>query len=173
MNMKRYIDKDGHFWDGKSVHYGNKWVINPTEEDLIKAGYTEYVEPEPTEEELLERTRQKKIGDIYSYDSSEAVNSFTIGNQTMWLNVSERQQIATQITANEAVGRENMTRWFGGQSFTFPIATWKQMLMDLEVYAGDAINVTERHLAAVNALMTKEEIESYDHTVGYPEKLSF
>lgn len=170
---KRYIDKDGHFWDGKSVHYENKWVINPTEEDLIKAGYTEYVEPEPAEEELLERARQKKIDDIYSYDSSEAVNSFTIGNQTMWLNVSERQQIATQISANEAIGRENMTRWFGGQSFTFPIATWKQMLIALEVYAGDAINVTEGHLAAVNALTTKEEIESYDYTVGYPNRLSF
>jgi hypothetical protein len=47
------------------------------------------------------------------------------------------------------------------------------MLVALEVYAGDALNVTEAHKAAVNALETIEEVDNFDITVGYPEKLSF
>ena len=91
----------------------------------------------------------------------------------MWLTVDERQQIATQISANEAVGRESMTRWFGGASFTFPLTAWKQMLVALEVYAGDALNVTEGHRAAINALDSIQDVEGYDYTTGYPEKLEF
>ena len=128
--------------------------------------------PAPVIDELA-IAKVNKIREIEIYDSSDEVNSFTIGGQEMWLNVEERQQLATQISANEAVGRESMTRWFDGNSFTFTIAQWKQMLVALEVYAGDAINVTEAHKAAVNALTTVAEIEEYDYTTNYPEKLSF
>ena len=127
----------------------------------------------PPHVRTLDEAKREKIMQIEEYDRSEAVNSFTIGNQTMWLTVSERQQLATQISSNEAIGRENMTRWFGGQEFTFPLTTWKQMLVALEVYAGDALNVTEAHKAAVNALGTIEEVDNFDITAGYPEKLSF
>ena len=47
------------------------------------------------------------------------------------------------------------------------------MLVAIEVYAGDALNVTESHKAAVNALDSVEAVEAYDITAGYPEKLSF
>ena len=66
-----------------------------------------------------------------------------------------------------------MTRWFNGHEFTYPIASWKQMLVALEVYAGDALNVTEAHKAAVDALETIEAVDNFDITAGYPEKLSF
>ena len=127
----------------------------------------------PAPERTLEEAKMEKIEEIEEYDRSEAVNSFTIGNQTMWLTVDERQQLATQISSNEAIGRDTMTRWFNGQEFTFPLATWKQMLVALEVYAGDALNVTESHKAAVNALETIEEVDNFDITAGYPDKLSF
>lgn len=173
---KKYLDPDGKLWNGKNIILNDMMIINPTEEQLLEAGYTEYVEPapaEPTEEELLEQAKQEKLWQIDDYDRSDAVNSFTIGGQQMWLTVQERQQIATQISANEAAGRENMTKWFNGQSFTFSIDVWKQMLLAVEIYAGDALNVTESHKAAVNALTTKEEVEEYDYTTGYPQKLVF
>ena len=47
------------------------------------------------------------------------------------------------------------------------------MLNVLEMYALECYNVTQSHIAAVKALDTIEEIESYDYTVGYPKKLSF
>jgi hypothetical protein len=47
------------------------------------------------------------------------------------------------------------------------------MLVLLEVYAAEALNTTERHKIAINALETIEEIEAYDYTTGYPTKLAF
>ena len=162
--MKIYYNPTTKEWytEGNSI---TKNISNgvfsgiPSEQRLTEWGFEEWVEPTPTPEELLARAKADKIAELEAYDSSDAVNSFSIGGQDMWLTVEERQQIATQISANEAVGRENMTRWFGGQSFTFPLATWKQMLVALEVYAGDAINVTESHKAAINALESIEDVE--------------
>lgn len=175
--MKRYYNATTHEWynEGQSL---TKRVENgvfsgiPSVEQLYDWGFREWVEPAPTPEQLLERAKQAKIAELEAYDASDAVDSFTINGQSMWLTVEERQQIATQISANEAVGRDNMTRWFGSHSFTFPLATWKQMLVALEVYAGDAINVTEAHKAEVRELTSIEAVEGYDYKTGYPEKLS-
>lgn len=176
--MKRYYNSTENKWyiEGERITVKGSGMLFsgvPSEEQLTEWGYEEWHEPEPTPEQLLERAKQEKLMALDAYDQSEEVNSFEIGGQTMWLNVEERQQIATQISANEAVGRETMTRWFGGQSFTFPLTVWKQMLTALEVYAGDALNVTEGHRAAIEALSSVEDIEGYDFTEGYPEKLSF
>ena len=43
----------------------------------------------------------------------------------------------------------------------------------LENYACAAYNITSRHIAAVNALETVEEVEAYDFQKFYPEKLTF
>lgn len=140
----------------------------------------EYPAEEGKEDDLAEvkalalpAVKEYRIGQIDAYDKSSAVNTFYLGTLPMWLNVSERQQLATQISANEAIGRDSMTKWFGGFEFAFPIDAWKQMLVALEVYAGDALNVTESHKAAVNALADTDEVIDYDFTEGYPEKLVF
>ena len=176
--MKKYYNTTTNKWynEGNTITMSNEGILFsgvPSEEQLLAWGYEEWVEPTPTEEELLARAKQSKIAELEAYDSSDAVNSFTIGGQTMWLTVAERQQIATQISANEAVGRETMTRWFDGQAFTFSLNTWKQMLVALEVYAGDALNVTEGHKADIIALESIEDVEDYDFTVDYPNKLEF
>ena len=145
----------------------------PSKEPLTAWGFEEWHEPEPTPAEQLETAKRQKIAELEAYDQSDAVNSFTLGGQQMWLTVEERQQLATQISANEAVGRTDMTRWFGGQRFTFPLAAWRQMLVLLEVYAGDAINVTEAHRAAIGRLTTVKDVVAYDYTAGYPQRQEF
>ena len=121
----------------------------------------------------LPSIKEYRISQIEEYDRSGAVNTFYINGNPMWLTVQERQQIATQISANEAIGRETMTKWFGGNEYTFPIALWKQMLVAVEVYAGDALNVTESHKVAVSAIEDADEALGYDITAGYPEKIHF
>lgn len=177
--MKKYYNETTHEWyfEGKTItrrlESGALFSGIPTLSQLTEWGFTEIVEPEPTPEELLEAAKQSKIQEIEDYNVSDAVNEFSINNNPMWLTVEERQQIATQINVNEAVGRTSMTRWFNGQEFTFPLTTWKQMLVALEVYAGDALNVTESHKASIMDMDNVEDIESYDFTEDYPEKLSF
>lgn len=158
----------------------NKWVLLSDEQKAFyEANPTASVkevwdmELTPPHVRTLDEAKSEKIMEIEEYDSSEAVNSFTIGNQTMWLTVSERQQLATQVSSSEAIGRTTMTRWYGGEDFTFSLDVWKQMLVALEIYAGDSKNVTEAHKAAVNALETIEEVDNFNITAGYPDKLSF
>jgi hypothetical protein len=48
-----------------------------------------------------------------------------------------------------------------------------QMLLAIEIYASECYDNTQRHMAAVDVLESKEEIDAYDYRVGYPEKLEF
>ena len=121
----------------------------------------------------LPNIKEYRISQIEDYDKSDNVNSFYLGDIQMWLTVAERQQLATQISANEAIGRDSMSKWFGGKEFSFPISAWKQMLVAVEVYAGDALNVTEGHKSEVIAIENADEVIAYDITKGYPEKLVF
>lgn len=171
--MKRYIDKDGNFWDGISIVLDGMRVFNPSEQQLQEAGYEEYVETEPTPEELLKRAKNEKILAIRDYDNSAEVNSFTIGDKQMWLDFDQRSRIRTSLDAYKATGASSMTKWFDGVEYAFTIQQWESMLNMLEIYADEALNVTETHIAAVNALDTVEAIEVYDITTGYPTKLIF
>lgn len=161
-------------------YVNNLWVLLSDEQVAFHLMYPEASVKEvwdmqlfPPHVRTLEEAKEEKIEEIVAYDQSDAVNSFSINGQEMWLTVEEREQIATQINANEAVGRETMTKWFDGVTYTFPIATWKQMLVALEVYAGDALNVTEWHKSSVMALDDIEAVDAYDYTTDYPTKLAF
>lgn len=176
--MKRYYNSTTKKWytEGQTMtEYINGALFSgvPSEEQLTAMGYVEYHEPEPTPEELLQRAKDSKIAEIEAYDASDAVNSFTINGQPMWLTREDRTQIDESINAYEAQGASTMTKYFGGVAYTFPLTAWKQMLNALIVYASEALNVTESHKAAVNALTTVEDVEAYDFTANYPTKLSF
>jgi len=161
------------FLDGKWILLSNEQVEFHTQNPDASIEEVLNMELTPAPQRTLEDAKQQKIAQIDGYDKSAAVNNFILNGQDMWLTVEERQQLATQIAANEAANRENMTRWFGGISYTLPIATWKQMLNQLEIYAGDALNVTESHKAAVNALSTIEDVDTYEYRYGYPERINF
>ena len=176
--MSKWYNSTTHEWynEGQSVTKyidGSLFSGIPSVELLEQWGFELYVEPTPTPAQLLQRAKDSKLAELEAYDQSDAVDSFSIGGQDMWLTVEERQQIATQIAANKAAGRTEMTRWFNGHPFCFPLTLWQQMLTALEVYAGDAINVTESHRAAINALESVAAVEAYQFQSGYPTKLSF
>lgn len=182
-NNKYYkiINEEAVFSDGKflktEITENGKTrkvnIINPTEEQMLAAGWQVWVEPEPSDEEKLRIIKDQKLVQIDNYDASSNVEEFTINGIPMWLGHELRQQIRTSADAYTAMGYENMTKVFNGQEFTFPITTWLQMLNALEIYAAEALNTTERHKNAVNALTTIEEVENYDYTVDYPNKLEF
>ena len=135
-------------------------------------GTDETAEP-PSPVPTLSDAIASKVAEIDAYDRSTAVNSFTLGGTEMWLSFDERARIRQSIDAYRNEGRTEMTKWFGGKAFTFPLDTWQTMLDKLSVYASEALNVTERHKAEVSALTSIEDVEGYDYKTGYPEKLSF
>ena len=175
--MKKYYNPTTHEWytEGQSL---TRKIDNgvfsgiPSVEQLEQWGYEEYIEPTPTPEELLARAKANKIAELEAYDQSE-VNSFSVNGKDMWLDHDVRQQLRISLDALSQAGRENVTKWFDGLEYTYPIDVWYYMLGLVEVYASDALNVTESHKAAINALDDIEEVEDYNFRVNYPEKLSF
>ena len=138
----------------------------------VSQGTEETAEP-PSAVPTLSDAIASKLAEISAYDRSSAVNGFTLGITEMWLSFDERARIRQSIDAYRNEGRTEMTKWFNGKAFTFPLDTWQTMLDKLSVYASEALNVTERHKAEVSALTSIEAVEGYDYKTGYPEKLSF
>lgn len=128
---------------------------------------------EPTAEQLLELSKGKKQNAITEHDNSANVNSFIIGGLPMWLGWELRARLKDSLEAAEARQEQAMTKPFGGIDYTFSIEQWRAMINAVESYAGDCQAVTEGHRRAVDALSTISEVESYDYTTGYPNKINF
>ena len=170
MKYYKIIDGQEVFFTGNVLYIDGATIVNPTEEQMLDAGWLVWVAPEPTAEELLAQAKAEKLSQIEAVDAS--MESFTIGGQDMWLGHELRQQLKTSVEAYIATGAQTVTKWFGGQEFTFPCQSWLQMLALLEVYAAEVLNTTEAHRAAVIALDTIAAVEAYDITTGYPVKLA-
>lgn len=148
-------------------------VCNPTEDMLRQAGYKEYQEPVPTEEEKLNTAKQNKIYEIEQYDTSSKVNSFTLNGKERWLKSDLRRSLSYSTNILKEDGEKTVDIWFDTECETMDIDNALYMLKDLEVYAKQTNNVTHHHKAEVMALTSIKDVEAYDVTKGYPEKLVF
>ena len=146
-------------------------TFNPTEEMILADGWEEYI-PQPYVP-TLEEIKQRKVDEILAYDSSEAVNEFTIGGVPMWLDKATRAGLLLRFEAESKVGRDETTLWNEGMSYTLPLEQAQQILIALELYASACYDNTQRHIAEVQKLESKEAVEAYDYTGSYPQKLLF
>lgn len=110
---------------------------------------------------------------ITAYDSSSAVNEFTFGGKTMWLDDAMRTKLAKRFDTDELDGKTDTKLIYEGESYDLPITTARAMLHQIESYARDCFDKTNEHTAAVSALTTVKKVLAYDYTKGYPQKLSF
>ena len=174
--MKRYIKTI----DGKTIIKRTEEIVikgngsqtfNPKEDAILADGWVEYI-PQP-HVPTIEEIKASKVDAILAYDRSEAVNEFSMGGLPIWLDKATRAGLLLRFEAESKVGRETTTLWYGGQSFTLPLAQAQQILIALELYASECYDRTQAHIAAVNAMESKEAVEAYDYTTGYPAKLNF
>lgn len=119
--------------------------------------------------------KHKKIVEIEEYDKSESVNCFSVNGFSMWLDRNTRSSLMTTLSAYKAYSLDEITLWTEGNNpipITLSIENMEDLLVSLEMYAKACFDTTAMHKAKVQQLFTKEEIEDYDFTFGYPEKLS-
>lgn len=121
----------------------------------------------------FDEIRSAKILEIKAYDGSGDVNSFTLSGKQMWLDKDTRVGLVNSISIEQAAGKETTVLWYDAVKYVIPIPLALQMLSSLELYALASYNATQEHIAAVRLLTSKEEVEAYDYTSGYPEKLVF
>jgi hypothetical protein len=121
----------------------------------------------------IDSVKEDKIRDLTTYDSSSEVNSFTFNGMSLWLDKSTRVGLMNSINIEKSAGREETTLWFEDFSVTINVDTAIAMLSRLELYALECYNKTAEHKSIIRSLETIEEVEAYDYTIGYPEKLIF
>ena len=134
-----------------------------------KKGYPILVVHEATIEEI----RAQKLDELRLFDSSEAVNQFSINGVFGWLNKNTRVGLMNSISIERETGRSETSIWLGDTQFILSIEKAINMLQQIGLYALACYNVTQRHINSINQLYTKEEIEAYNFKTGYPGKLSF
>lgn len=175
--MKRYYKEiDGNReWLGAILIHDDMQIYNPTEEQILAAGYVEDTTElvEIPNEGNLENLKRGKVLQIEAYDTSEEVNQFYIKGIPLWLDREERATLQRRFEIEQKKGITNSTLWKNGIEFPLVIAEAMVMLDELEMYAIQSFDCTQRHIAAINALTTADELEAYDYMAGYPEKLRF
>lgn len=119
----------------------------------------------------LDMAKERKIAEIAAYSDSDAVNSLTFNGLKTWLTRTVRDGYDTSITAAKNLGEPNVTFMVGDNEMQLPVEQARRVLDLVQRYADACYLVTERHKIAVRALQTVDEVEKYDYTTGYPEKL--
>lgn len=191
--MERYGTlKNGEIEYFKSYKGGlllnGKIIINPTPEQYAEAEYYKVVNYNDVgTDEVVDNTirhyvgvkrtldiaKAERLAQIDAYDTSDAVNSFTYNGQTMWIDKATRVGLVNAVDSAMLLGKEDITFGISGVSVTLPCTTAKAMLAKLELYALECYNVTLAHKNAVDTLTSIEDIDAYDYTTGYPDKLEF
>lgn len=123
----------------------------------------------PTDIDMAKAT---KIAEIAAYSDSDAVNILTFHGLKTWLTPNIRANYLVSLDAAELLGETDITFVVEGVQASLPIKQVRLLLAKIQRYADACYIVTEGHKRAVRALQTVEDVESYDYTKGYPEKLA-
>lgn len=152
---------------GREVALGYIYYINGQKLD---APHLE--QPEDFEEvETSDIAIEKKIAEIEAYDTSEKVNSFTYKGVQTWLDKATRVGLMNSTTILLNAGVQTTCLWLNGEQIVMPCNALIDLLSKLEQYALECYNVTEQHKADVRRLTTRERVEEYDITAGYPKRI--
>lgn len=119
----------------------------------------------------LENAIKAKLEEITKYDVSSAVNGFYYQGSEYWLDKATRVGLMNSTRILKENGQTTTTLWFNNMCFTLPVDDVIDKLSALEQYALSCYNVTASHKIAVQALTTIEEVNEYNVTQGYPNKL--
>lgn len=113
------------------------------------------------------------ISKINEYDKSSQVNCVTINGMHTWFDKATRVGLRNSTNVLKKLGNETTSLWVNNKEITIKCDQLTDMLDKLEVYALNCFDITSKHKRNVYQLSTIEEIENYDYTSGYPEKLTF
>lgn len=121
----------------------------------------------------LDEIKDSKRREVLWYDSSNNVNIFYINDIPVWLDKATRAGLKLRFEAETATDKTETTLWYNNMQFPLSLENAIKMLYTIELYASECYDNTQRHIANIEALEKIEDVEKYDYTTGYPDKLSF
>lgn len=178
--MKQYIKNDTiKMANNIIIKKDGFQIINPNEQQLLDDGWIKYTQPELSEIEIFNQKKQELVDNINIYDSSNEVNVCYIKYNDVvfpyWANKLERGSLKSAVQDCISNGRNQYRLDLRDlqMSIVIPCQVILDMLSKLEVYAIDCYNTTTDHLYNINNISNIEELDNYDYTLNYPEKLTF
>lgn len=175
MNYYKIINGELIVRDNKNiiVYKNNKQIINPTQELIIKDGWQLYNEKSNNNDNELTIALNNLIDNILQYDKSKDVEIFYINDIALWLDRDERAILQRRFEIESKNNITTSTLWKDDNCFEININMGMNMLDQLELYAIKCFDVTHIHLNNVKKLKSIEDINAYDYSKGYPDKLYF
>lgn len=144
-------------------------VMGEVDMNAILRAYDEFVQRQA--DFILAQAKKRKVAEINAHDTSSAVNEFYYGDMSFWLPRETRASVRSTAQILKDSGHQTMTLWLGDVNVTLTPEKVLHMLAVLEIYALECYNTTAEHISTVNALVCVEDVETYDYTAGYPEKI--
>lgn len=127
-----------------------------------------------TVEQQIKEAKLNKLDELTYYDNSQEINDFTINNEIhAWFTPTERTNYKQSIESAKLLNIDTLQFYIGDTLFNINVIQAEQMLAMIQMYADKCFIVTKQHKLAIEQLSDIESIESYDFTVGYPNKLNF
>ena len=120
----------------------------------------------------VDEVRARVLAEIEAYDKSGKVNGFTYNGKTLWLSKEERLSLIDRFGRELEEGVEQTNLFYGGEAIPLAPADALILVKMVSSYADKCFDQTQKHLNNVNRLSTVEELEGYDYTTGYPDKLN-
>lgn len=120
----------------------------------------------------LKFNKRNKLISLNIYDKSTNVNSFIFNGIEAWIDRNTRVSLMNSTTIKLKLKQSTTALWLNGIRLEIDCQTLINLLEQLEIYALNCYDVTEQHRANINAIEDLDELESYDFTTGYPEKLN-
>lgn len=153
-----------------------KYILLSPEQLEFKANHLEASVEEVFNmpERTLEDAKNEMIQRIENYDKSDAINEFIVnGTIRDWLTPEQRSDYRNSIDAAKLLSIDNLSLYVGGTSITISTSLAEQLLAQIQLYANMCFMVKKQHIEMVKVLGTIEEVDNFDYTADYPNKLEF
>lgn len=166
----KWINSEGEILVRESIVIteNGKNYYNPNDDVLIRNGWNTYIEKED-----INKIKQEKILEIKQYDNSSNVNEFSIDGIQMWLDKSMRVGLDLRFKSEFERGKDQTVLWFECNKLTMPLNVAINFLYQLEEYAAECYDNTQKNIAEIMKMDNVDDIKSFDITIGYPNKLEF
>lgn len=141
------------------------------DEQQIKNDLNTFISKSKTRK--LNRTIVEAITNINDYDKSSNVNRVVINGMNTWFNKADRVGLRNSTNVLKKQGIESTSLWVNNKEIAIKCDDLIDMLDKLEMYALKCFDTTSSHKRDIYQLDNINDIENYDYTIGYPDKLSF
>ena len=164
----------------------NKWVLLSDEQVAFHNEHPEAsikevwdMEIAPTPPRTLEEAKAEMIQTITEYDGSDSVNAFNVYDREHditfegWFTPEERSNYKSSIDAAKLLGISALTFFIGNIELDVTPTQAEYMLAQIQLYADMCFIITKEHKIYVEGLDNIEDVDEFDYTANYPQKITF